>query len=181
MFLVVEGLNCWEPYISYVWLVCLFIKTKFRIHGFRIQDSGFRNMAVKHSLMTMRLIPGYRGSKKNIYFYRNSIRFLQTARGPCGLLPLIGVQCKHCNSPNLQIQFQCCWLSRQIWWFHIYPDRRPIKFMVIVLIPQHLQVIMAKLPHLLNQWCNFDVLLDLRCPKPVAHIYFLTGGAISNL
>ena len=38
-------------------------------HGFRTQDSGFRNRAVKHSLMTRRLIPGYRGANP----FNNSI------------------------------------------------------------------------------------------------------------
>ena len=44
-----------------VWFVCLL--TSDRIHGFRIQDLGFRNRAVKQSLTTRGLILGYRQSK----------------------------------------------------------------------------------------------------------------------
>ena len=53
-----------------------------RIHGFRIQDSGFRKKTVNHSRMTKGLIPGYRWSKKT-QLYRYSTIDLQTAQGQC--------------------------------------------------------------------------------------------------
>ena len=45
------------------WFVCL-LTFRSEFNGFRIQDSGFRNRAVKHSFMTRQWIPGYKGSKK---------------------------------------------------------------------------------------------------------------------
>ena len=51
-------------------LVSLFSDVGVSTLGFRIQDSGNKNRAVKQSLMTSRLIHGWRGSKG----MNNSIR-----------------------------------------------------------------------------------------------------------
>ena len=48
---------------SYV-LLCQFIIILIRIHGFRIDASGFRKRAINHSLMTKMLILSTRGSQK---------------------------------------------------------------------------------------------------------------------